>query len=168
MVIGTGALGLNVLAQRRNDQRLDAALTSGSCRADGTSDRDSGTGRNHVTSPSFNVNPPAGGDHTVQAASAGEFTATNVPADGPIVHALEHGYVTVWYRPDIPGETLEKLRRLRNDFERDLLLIPRPSLPVAVAATAWHHRLLCDTAETEPLGRFVGAYRNKGPERVPH
>ena len=49
-----------------------------------------------------------------------------------------------------------------------MLLLPRQTLPVAGAATAWHHRLLCDTAEIESLRRFVGAYRNKGPERVPH
>ena len=168
VVIGVGALGLNMLSQRRSNQRLEEALTAGSCRVDGRSDPDSGTGRNHVASPSFEVNPPAGGNHTAQAASAGEFTATNVPSEGQIVHALEHGYVALWYRPDIPDDTVETLRGLRNDFDRDVLLIPRPNLPVTVAATAWHHRLLCDMAEPEALRRFVDAYRNKGPERVPH
>ena len=104
----------------------------------------------------------------MQAASAGEFTAKNVPSDGQIVHALEHGYVALWYRPDVAGDTVESLRGLRNKFERDVLLMPRPNLPVMVAATAWHHRLVCDTAEPESLRRFVAAYRNKGPERVPH
>ena len=168
IVIGVGAIGLNRLSVRRSNQRLEAALTAGSCRVDGRSDPDSGTGRNHVASPTFEVNPPAGGNHTVQAASAGEFTATTAPSDGQIVHALEHGYVAVWYRPDIPGDTVEALRGLRNEFDRDILLIPRPNLPIPVAATAWHHRLLCDTAEPESLRRFVQAYRNKGPERVPH
>lgn len=168
VVVVIGAFGLKVVAQRRSNQRLEAALTAGSCRVDGRSDRDSGTGRNHVASPSFEVNPPAGGDHTLQAASAGEFTGRSVPPDGQIVHALEHGYVALWYRPDIPGDTLETLRGVRNDFDRDVLLIPRPNLPVTVAATAWHDRLLCETAEPEALRRFVRAYRNKGPERVPH
>jgi len=168
VVIGIGAFGLNFLSQRRSDQRLEGALTAGSCRVDGTSDRDSGTGRNHVASPSFEVNPPAGGNHTVQAASAGDFTGGNVPPDGQVVHALEHGYVALWYRPDTPAETLDTLRGVRNEFDRDVLLLPRADLPVAVAATAWHHRLLCDTAEPEALRRFVRAYRNKGPERVPH
>lgn len=168
VVIGAGAFGLNFLARRQSDQRLEAALTAGSCRVDGRSDRDAGTGRNHVASPIFEVDPPAGGDHTAQAASAGEFTAGTVPPDGQLVHALEHGYVALWYRPDISSETLEALRGLRGEFERDVLLIPRPTLPVTVAATAWHRRLLCDTAESEPLRRFVTAYRNKGPERVPH
>ena len=168
VVIGIGAFGLNALAQRRSNQRLEAALTAGSCQVDGASDQDSGTGRNHVASPGFEINPPAGGNHTAQAASAGEFTGGNVPPDGQIVHALEHGYIAFWYRPDTPAETLETLRGVRNDFDRDVLLVPRPNLPVPVAATAWHHRLLCDTAEPEALRRFVRAYRNKGPERVPH
>lgn len=168
VVIGLAAFGLNLLANRQSDRRLEAALTSGSCRVDRTSDRDSGTGRNHVPSPTFEVDPPAGGDHTAQAASAGEFSDANAPGDGQIVHALEHGYVTLWYRPDIPVETVERLREVKVEFERDVLLLPRATLPVPVAATAWHRRLLCDAAEPEVLRRFVRAYRNKGPERVPH
>lgn len=168
VVIAAGAVTAKVVADRRSTQKLNAALTSGSCRVDDKSDRDSGTGRNHVTSPTFSVNPPAGGDHTAQAASAGEFTSSTLPSDGQIVHALEHGYVAVWYRPDIPSESLDTLREVRDEFERDVLLLPRQSLPVPVAATAWHHRLLCDTAEVETLRRFIDAYRNKGPERVPH
>ena len=167
-VIAIGAFGLNFLSQRRTNQRLESALTGGSCRVDAASDRDSGSGRNHVASPSFKVNPPAGGNHTVQAASAGDFTGGNFPPDGQVVHALEHGYVALWYRPDTPAEMVDTLRGVRNEFDRDVLLLPRASLPVAVAATAWHHRLLCDTAEPEALRRFVRAYRNKGPERVPH
>jgi hypothetical protein len=168
VVIGIGAFSLNFLSQRRSNQRLESALTAGSCRVDEASDRDSGTGRNHVASPSFEVNPPSGGNHTVQAASAGDFTGGNVPPDGQVVHALEHGYIALWYRPDTPAETLDALRGVRTEFDRDVLLLPRTNLPVSVAATAWHHRLLCDTAEPEPLRRFVRAYRNKGPERVPH
>lgn len=168
VVIAAGALTAKVVADRRGSQKLEAALTAGSCRVDGQSDRDSGTGRNHVASPEFSVNPPAGGDHTTQAASAGDFTASSLPSDGQIVHALEHGYVAVWYRPDIPSGPLDTLRELRDEFDRDVLLVPRQSLPVTVAATAWHQRLLCDTAEVESLRRFVDAYRNKGPERVPH
>lgn len=168
VVVGLGAGTTKVVADRRRSQRIKAAITSGSCRVDGRSDRDSGTGNNHVTSPELSVDPPAGGNHTAQAASAGEFTSSDLPSDGQIVHALEHGYVAVWYRPDVPGSTVDILRQLRTDFDRDVLLIPRSSLPVALAATAWHHRLLCDTEEFESLRRFVSAYRNKGPERVPH
>jgi hypothetical protein len=168
VVIGVGAVTAKVVADRRHSQRIEDAIASGSCRVDGKSDRDSGTGNNHVAAPEFSVNPPAGGNHTAQAASAGEFTSSDLPSDGQIVHALEHGYVAVWYRPDVPGSTFDMLRQLRDDFDRDVLLIPRPTLPVALSATAWHHRVLCDTEDLQSLRRFVNAYRNKGPERVPH
>lgn len=168
VVIGTGAFGLKRVTDRRSEDRLKAALTAGSCRVDGRSDRDSGTRRNHVPSPTFEVDPPAGGDHTAQAASAGDFPSGNVPSDGQIVHALEHGYIALWYRPDIRPEMLETVREVRRDFDRDVLVVPRPRLPDMVAATAWHRRLLCDTAEPDVLRRFVRSYRNKGPERVPH
>ena len=168
VVLVLGAISAKVVAGRRHSQALEAALTSGSCRVDGRSDGDAGAGQNHVAAPKFSVDPPAGGDHTTQAASAGEFTASDLPPDGQIVHALEHGYVAIWYRPDILGSILDMLRQLANDFDRDVLLVPRQSLPGTVAATAWHHRLLCDSAEADSLRRFVTAYRNKGPERVPH
>lgn len=77
-----------------------------------------------------------GGDSLKDAASAGEFSGANVPPDGQVVHALEHGYVALWYRPDTPAETLDTLRGVRNEFDRDVLLLPRANLPVAVAATA--------------------------------
>ena len=77
VVIAAGAVTAKVVADRRGPQTLEAGLTPGSCRVDG-SDRDSGPGRNHVASPTF-----------------------------------------------------------------------RQSLPVPVAATAWHRRLLWDMAEVE-------------------
>ncbi len=44
--------------------------------------------------------------------------------------------------------------------------MPRPSLPSAVAATAWHRRLLCPSFEREPIELFIRSFRDKGPEKV--
>ena len=46
------------------------------------------------------------------------------------------------------------------------LVVPRDSLEVPVAATAWHHRLLCaDGFDSKAITKFVEVYRDRGPEK---
>ena len=116
----------------------------------------------------YSVDPPAGGNHNPTPASAGTYTADNKPPDAMIVHALEHGYIAVWYKPDVAASTVTDLQTLAAKYPRDILLVPRASMAVPVAATAWHHRLLCTKPDTSALDTFVTTYRNKGPERIPH
>lgn len=163
---------VTVINTRRSNERVvDDLEASGSCQYDSRTDRDDGTGRNHVNGDvRYEVDPPAGGNHNPAAAPAGIFTLENKPVDAQIVHALEHGYVAIWHRPDLDAASLDDLRALTGRFDRDVLLLPRESLPgdKPVAATAWHRRLLCSEADVGSLERFVGAYRNKGPEKAEH
>jgi hypothetical protein len=156
-------------SRRSNDRVVGELESSGACKYDTRSDSDSGPGNNHVTGDiAYTVDPPAGGNHNPTAAGPGVFTLETKPPDGQIVHALEHGYVAIWYRPDLDAATLDQLKTLAGKYDRDVLLVPRPSLTVPVAATAWHHRLLCSRPDVAALEQFVTAYRNKGPEKVPH
>jgi hypothetical protein len=64
---------------------------------------------------------------------------------------------------------VDGLRELARS-RRWVLVVPRPSLPTALAATAWRRRLLCpDGADPlradGPIGNFVTAFRNQGPEK---
>lgn len=152
------------------DQRnLVDGVTSASCRYDTKSDPGR-TGEHLENPPPFAVDPPSGGAHLPTSASAGDYSAatTNLPPDGNLVHALEHGYINVWYKPDIAEADRAALQKFQTDHERDVLLIPRPSQAVPVAATAWQKRLLCDRLELDNLERFTDAYVNEGPEKVPH
>lgn len=167
-----GALGVSLVAliavknlnDRRQSQRLVAKLTAGSCEFDTRSDR----GATHVASPVYRVNPPSGGDHSSAVAAAGVYSEPDVPGDGELVHALEHGYVILWHRPDLTETQRGVLDDVATGFERDTLIVPRGSLETPVAATAWHRRLLCREVEGEALTRFVREYRNQGPEKIPH
>jgi hypothetical protein len=136
----------------------------------GTVDEQTDPGSSHVQAPTYKVNPPAGGDHLSAAASPKVYTAEAVPPDGTVVHAMEHGYIVLWYRPDLRGDDLATLKAVVDTYPRDVLLVPRASLPTAtpVVATAWHHRLLLPTVVKAPLLDFTALYRNKGPEAVPH
>ncbi len=159
-----------VNSRRSNDRVVSDLQASGNCKYDSKSDSDAGPGKNHISGDlTYKVNPPAGGNHNPTAAPPGVFTAADTPPDGQIVHALEHGYVTIWYRPDVDAATLGSLTSLAQRYDRDVLLAPRASMTaVPVAATAWHRRLLCQRPDSAALERFVTAYRNKGPEKIPH
>ena len=163
-------LTITIVNSRRSNQRVVSALeSSGACKYDTRSDTDRGQGNNHVNgNVTYQVNPPAGGDHNPSASPPGVFTLQNTPPDAQIVHSLEHGYVVIWHQVDLDAAALDQLKELTSRHARDVLLVPRGSLEQPVAATAWHRRLLCERPDIEALERFITEYRNKGPEKVEH
>ncbi|MDP8975048.1 MAG: DUF3105 domain-containing protein [Actinomycetota bacterium] len=146
---------------------MRARLTAGSCEYDTRADRTDPAPRNHVPTPAYEVDPPAGGNHTAQAARPAVYSEGQVPSDGQVVHAMEHGDVVLWHRPDLSPEDRSALQRVFDTYERDVLMVPRATLGGPVAATAWGQRLLCATVEPEALDLFTRTYRDKGPERLP-
>ncbi|HYH52386.1 MAG TPA: DUF3105 domain-containing protein, partial [Acidimicrobiia bacterium] len=162
-VVGLGLLRSSKSGEPRIDGALLASLEQGGCTADTRADE----GRAHVAAPTYSVNPPSGGDHDPVPSAAGFYDMTTVPADGHLVHSLEHGFVVVWYKPaEVSGTTLDGLRDLVRR-RRWVLAVPRPSLPTLLAATAWHRRLLCpqDIGVQGPIDNFVRAFRDMGPEQ---
>ncbi len=156
------AVAAFVVTERRKDASLTQALTAGSCTVDEQADP-KGSGDGHVSSPGYGVNPPAGGQHLPSAARAGVYAGSSVPADGLLVHSMEHGYIVLWHQPGVEAAALETLAA---DHPGDIIVAERASLPTPVAATAWGRRLQCGSVEQVPLQRFVDAYVGKGPENV--
>lgn len=165
VVVGLAAIVSNRRAADSRAQQLEA---SGACSFDRQHDRLQPPPNNHVAPPGYRVNPPAGGDHAPAPSPAGDFSTGQTPGDPNVVHSLEHGYIALWYKPDIGERSLGQLREVFRAYSRDVLLLPRPSLPVPVAATAWERRILCERVDTEALRDFIRFYRNQGPEKVPH
>lgn len=155
-----------VVVDRRRSADLRTALSSGSCTVDERTDPTAPAGSNHVASPTYAVNPPAGGNHLASVARGGLYRAGAVPADGLLVHTLEHGYVVVWHRPDLPDDAREQLADFEQRHQGDVIVAERASLPVPVAATAWGQRLLCQSVEPAALDRFQDAHVGNGPENV--
>ncbi|HEV7536590.1 MAG TPA: DUF3105 domain-containing protein [Acidimicrobiia bacterium] len=161
-----GLVGISLLQHRSGSAPalsgvLRASLEQGGCTVDDRSD----PGRKHLPQATYTVDPPAGGDHDPMPAPGGVYDTTDVPTDGHLVHSLEHGFVVVWYRPGaVSPATVDGLRDLARRH-RWVLVAPRPSLPTPLAATAWHRRLLCPDGASGPIGNFVTAFRNQGPEK---
>ena len=165
VLVVAGVIATVVVSNRRASADTVRRLEAGACEFDRRSDADQGPGRNHVPSPAYRVDPPAGGDHVTSAAAPAVYTSP-VPPDGQLVHALEHGDVILWHRPDVAPDVLGQLRDVASRYDRDVLVVPRASLTTAVAATAWHRRLLCPSFEAGPIDLFVRSFRDKGPEKV--
>jgi len=171
-VIALGITGLlaggYLIFDSRKDAALQGKLTAGGiCTTDEKSDPTDPPGQNHVTSPSFAVNPPAGGNHTAGVEKAGELRGEAAANLGPIVHTLEHGYVVLWHRPDLPDDQRKVLTDLADRRSSDILVVERAGMTVPVAATAWGKRLLCTQAQAAPLEAFAAEYIGGGPEDVP-
>lgn len=167
LVLTLGVTTAVVVADRRAESQLIDRLEAGGCSYDTRSDGDAGQGRNHVASPVYEVEPPAGGDHLASAAPAGIYTLATLRPDGALVHSLEHGDIVLWHQVDIDSSVRDRLIEIHDRYEGDVLVVPRMGLEVPVAATAWHRRLLCPTPDFAALDEFVAAWRDKGPEDVP-
>jgi hypothetical protein len=141
-------------------------IGAGSCTTDRNSDPDAKTAaENHVPNPTYEVDPPAGGPHLDRAANPGFYTESNLPKDGELVHAQEHGFVVLWYQPDRSNEKRRQLEQLSDNLGRELIVVPRASLPGEVAVTAWHHRMLCGELVPEKVALFTRSYVDQGPEK---
>lgn len=170
VALAVGAIAFNALSNRSETSAFREKLTAGSCTFDTRDDAVSPAPNNHVPPPSYEVDPPAGGNHDPSPAPAGRYEQADAPTDAKVVHSLEHGYVAIWHRPGLAKKEMDVIAKVFDRYENDVLVVPRGSLPpgTEVAATAWGERLLCENAELGPLTEFVEQYRNEGPEKVPH
>ena len=122
----------------------------------------------------YKTNPPTSGTHDPVAAKEGLYEPGNSPPVGMSVHALEHGFIDLQYKPGTPKETIDKLETLGSEalgFGTEgyhvLVFENTTKMKPAVAATAWTHALTCPTMDDgvyDAVRAFRTEYTNKGPE----
>jgi hypothetical protein len=122
---------------------------------------------------SYNSDPPNSGPHWPNWSNWGVFQQA-IPSEMQ-VHNLEHGGIVIQY--DCPQGCPQAVNTLSSYAFRypatnftGVLLAPRPNLPegARIALTAWTHRLLLKTVDTDKINQFVAAYIGKGPEQDPN
>ena len=107
--------------------------------------------------------PPVGGPHFQQPLDTGIYA--EAPADGFLVHSLEHGIVWFSYNLDLVSEAdVSALEAIAEDFSNDVILSPRPGNSMAIAAASWGRLLSLDALDEELLREFVTTNRNRSPE----
>ena len=154
---------------------LDAAAKAAGCTlrtfTPGANDRQ------HVEGTvQYKQNPPVFGPHNPVWASDGDYVGQGAPPTEKLVHPLEHGRVVIWYKPTLPPREISQLETLFSEPMEGKpegykqILVERPSLPGAVAASAWGQQLVCpkfDDKVFDAIRTFRVAYVDKGPESVP-
>jgi hypothetical protein len=133
--------------------------------------------RQHVEGTvQYKQNPPVFGPHNPVWASDGDYVGQGAPPTEKLVHPLEHGRVIVWYKPTLPPREISQLETLFSEPMEGKpegykqILVERPSLPGAVAASAWGQQLVCPKFNDkvfDAIRSFRVAYVDKGPESVP-
>jgi Protein of unknown function (DUF3105) len=132
-------------------------------------------GRGHTASPNVRVKyksqPPTSGMHWAVPAHDNAYLKTPYPYEG-LVHALEHGRVVYWFKPNAPASVQGSLKKLYDEDSKLVVLVPntRP-MPYEVAASAWGRFVGCTTYNDkvpDAFRAFRDAYRLKGPEYFPN
>lgn len=106
----------------------------------------------------YRQNPPVGGAHSPVWLNCGVYEQP-VKSENA-VHSMEHGAVWVTYRPDLPAEDVDALRRAMPDTYA--ILSPLPGIPSPVVASAWGRQLELRGAEDQRLPAFIREFR-QGP-----
>ena len=103
----------------------------------------------------YEQDPPTNGDHAPYWQRCG-FYSTPIENEAA-VHSLDHGAVWITYRPDLPVDQVNVLRRLAQ--EEYVLVSPYPGLYAPVVATAWRNQLELTGADDPRLRQFVDQFR---------
>ena len=150
-----------ILFLTKKDERLNSSLIGQEVRIDS---------RNHVpdgTEIQYNSNPPAGGPHYGTTAHAGIYDKDKAPADGYLVHSLEHGAAILWYKSDLPLNQIEKIKSVFNDASGKKIMVPRKNLDVPVALTSWGWILKLQTIDEAKIKEFIETNNDRAPEKAP-
>ena len=120
----------------------------------------------------YTTNPPTSGDHHPEWYEDGIYEPGATPNLGMLLHALEHGRISVQYKSGTPDETVDQLEALLAESEGYHMLLHENNtgMDYQVAATAWTHMIGCPDMNDkvfDALRTFRTRYIDKGPEQVP-
>lgn len=125
-------------------------------------------GRDHLlVGETFNYASatPTSGTHAPNAPSQCGVVTGNLPLEFA-VHALEHGVVVVWYRPDLAEEVVPQLAAMIQEWDSHVIVAQNPRITEPLVATAWNRRKVFDEVGPD-VAEFIDVYRGRGPESVP-
>ena len=119
----------------------------------------------------YKVYPPVSGTHYDNPTAAGFYDQS--VAEGHFVHSLEHGYIVIYYKPDIPDATKQQLKDLMTQLplgkygKVKLVIVPYTNMTTPLAIGAWDRLLLLNEYNADEIKTFYQQWVDKGPEDVP-
>lgn len=126
-------------------------------------------GAEHITDGStehapYNSNPPTSGPHWPQPAVWGIYKQKQ--PDERLIHNLEHGGIWISYKPDVSAETITLLEDFAKRYKK-VIVEPREENTAPIALAAWTHMQTLDSYDERTIIKFIEAYYDQGPEKVP-
>lgn len=122
-------------------------------------------GRDHLASGAtydYGDPAPTSGPHDPRAARCGAYDEAIPPTLA--VHALEHGAVILWHRPDLDAPQVTALEEIMDRHDSHVIVAPNSGITEPIVATAWNRRMRFQSADDPPLVEFVDTYRTRAPE----
>jgi hypothetical protein len=117
------------------------------------------TSGDHKAGPiSYTESPPFGGPHApVWADCTGTVYPSQIASENA-VHDLEHGAIWITYKPGLPADQLDALKK-KVDGIGYMALSPYPGLKSAVSLQSWGHQLFVDSATDPRVDEFIDDLR---------
>jgi len=115
--------------------------------------------------------PPSSGTHYSTPADAGFYDQP--VAEGKFVHSLEHGYIVIYYKPDLPEATKQQLKDTFSKLplgkygKVKAVIVPYTNMTTPMAIAAWDRLMLLNSYNYDEIQTFYKEWVDKGPEDVP-
>jgi hypothetical protein len=131
-------------------------------------------GNAHVadgTTITYKNYPPSSGTHYSTPAQAGFYDTPQ--QEGNFVHSLEHGYIVLYYKPDVPDATKQQLKDLMTKLPMSkynkvkMVIVPYTNMTTPFAIAAWDRLLPMSDYNYDVIQTFYQQYVDRGPEDVP-
>lgn len=161
-VVVLAVVGLGYFLFQSSNKPMDPSQQPGEAFAD--------QGATHITEGTtdhepYNSNPPTSGSHWPSAAPWGVYD--NPEKDERYVHNLEHGGVWISYKPStVDANTITQLKDFAKRY-RKVIVTPREANDSNIALAAWMHLQKLDSYDETTIIKFIEAYYDQGPEKVP-
>lgn len=159
----------SIPAQKTKD--LDAAVKAAGCVLENPKSEGRGHTESETQHVTYKSQPPTSGKHWAVPTSDAAYIKPPTPYEG-LVHALEHGRVIYWFKPDAPADVRGALKKLYDEDPELVILTPNQrEMPYQVAISSWTRFIGCKTYNDkvpDAFRAFRDAYRLKGPEYFPN
>lgn len=158
VLFAAGVIGYAVVKVNESSKNTPEALADQARAIQGITVVDYPGGEHDDNPIKYDQSPPFGGKH---ANAWADCTGTVYP--DPIrsenaVHSLEHGAIWITYRPDLPADQVESLKK-RVDGVAQMLMSPYPGLKTPVSLQSWGFQLFADSASDPRVEEFIGDLR---------
>lgn len=165
LVLAAGAVAAVVVVRGGGEEAVAEKLDAAGCTLKSYPEQAARHLASYDVKVDYNSMPPTSGPHHQRLVIWGSYAEPVVTVQTP--HNLEHGGVVIHYGEGVAPGTREQLQAFYDESPNGLVMAPLPELGKRITLTAWTKLATCQQFDEDGFAAFRGAYRGKGPERVP-